>query len=166
MRNIKTFVLGKRIYGIPLFLIIIISILLLGGVVFATAYNLNKTFNATVTITSPPEPPPPPPPPVEVTLYTDALATVPIPGDYIHEFGSYEEGATPQKPLWFRSSEIAPSSVVASATGLPGSASLLAMVGTPMNALPEKPCVLALALQDMPVGAYSFSITITGSGGD
>lgn len=98
----------------------------------------------------------------EVTLYTDALCTTPIPADYIHNFGSVTEGGTPQNPLWFKADEITPESVNVVAVGLPEGATLGFLVGTPMNAIEGKPTTLALWLSGVPVGTYDFDMTVTG----
>lgn len=166
--------LGKRFLGLPLIVSILLAVALVGGVAFAATYFLNKTIPATVTINAIPTPtptPPPtptptptPPPPVEATLYTDALATVPIPGGYTHNFGTVDEGGTPQNPLWFRAAEITPGTINVTATGLPAGATIGFIVGTPMNSQPGKPCPLALWLSNVPVGTYNFSFTVTGTG--
>lgn len=150
----------KRLFGIPLAVIIPMVIIACGivGVSAAVLYNLNKTVPATVTITTPP-----PPPPTEVTLYTDALCTTEIPVGYVHDFGTYEEGETPQNPLWFKAAEINPATI--NVTDDLDGYDVGFIIGTPMGAMPGQPCPLALYLPtDMPADTYNFNFTVTGTG--
>jgi hypothetical protein len=152
----KKFYNAHRLLSIVLALALVVAI---GVGVFAATYNLNKTFDATVTITAPPVVP------VEVTLYTDALCTNPIPSGYLHNFGSVQQGGTPQNPLWFKAAEITPSSI--NVTDTLAGYNVSFMVGTPINSMAGKPCTLAMWLpNDMAVGVYNFTITATGTGSD
>lgn len=151
----------KRFYK-PRLLLIALAIvgvtIMLSGVAFAVSYNLNKTIPATVEIL-----PTPTPTPIEVTLYTDALATNPLPQGYTHDFGDVMQGGTPQNPLWFRASEINPSTINVVGSGLPVGASIDFMVGTPINSMAGHPCTLALWLTNFPIGVSNFNFTVTGT---
>ena len=146
--------LKKRFIGIPVIVILLMALVGTTAYAVVTRYVLDETIEADVTIKEKI---------VEISadLYTDALATIPF--TRTHHFGTVVEGGTPQNPLWFRAAEIAPATVKAVADGLPTGASLSYVVGTPMGGQPGKPCPLALWLNSMPVGTYSFTITITGS---
>jgi len=146
--------LKKRFIGIPIIVILLMALVGTTAYAVVTRYVLDKTIPADVTVEEEV---------VEISadLYTDTLATKPFTGT--HHFGTVVEGGTPQSPLWFRAAEIAPSTVTATANGLPVGASLGYVVGTLMGGQPGKPCPLALWLNDMPVGTYNFTITITGS---
>ena len=151
--------LRRKWHNIPIAVIsAILAIVLLAGSVYAITYNLNKTIGATVTITAPE------PEPTEVTLYTDALCSTPIPVGYIHNFGTVLQGGTPQNPLWFKAAEINPATIAIATTGLPGDAQVAFFVGTPMGGQPGQPCTIAMWLpSDLPAGTYDFSFTVTGT---
>lgn len=100
---------------------------------------------------------------VQVKLYTDALCTTEVSSSYLHNFGTVAEGGTPQLPLWFKASEINPTTVSVS-DDLAGY-DVQFLVGTPMASVPGKPCTLALWLPNtLPAGVYEFNFTVTGTG--
>lgn len=146
--------LKKRFLGIPIIVILLVALVGTTAYAVVTRYVLDETIPADVTIEEEVLV-------IQANLYVDALATIPFAGT--HHFGTVVEGGTPQNPLWFRAAEIYPSTVTAVASGLPTGASLGYTVGTPMSGQPGKPCPLALWLNNMPVGTYNFTITITGS---
>ncbi len=158
--------------GVPILAIVGLVVLLGAGIALGASVSLNKTFPATGTIQPSPtaSPPPPPPMPTQVTLYTDALATTPIPDGYIHDFGTVAWDGTLQKPLWFKADEIDPSTVQVTATGLPAGGSLVATVGTPDETINGRPTELMLKVEGIqntsttdPI-VLNFTVTVTGTG--
>lgn len=159
-------IFANKLIGIPLAVLLAASVIaLVATTAMAISYALNKTIPASVTITSPP--PPPPPSPTAATLYSDSLATVALPADATFAFGSYQQGGGPTGlTVYFRATDVTPSTVVVSTTGLPDGAQVEKTVGTPDAGNPGSPTSLQLALPaGLPAGTHSFSVTVTGSGG-
>lgn len=115
----------------------------------AVLYNLNKTVPATVTINQPP--------PVEAILYADLTGT-PFTGTL--NFGTHEVSGVPQTAIYFNANQIAPSSVVVVANGLPTGAGFNYIVGTPAS---TGYCPIALWLTGVTPGTHGFTITVTGN---
>jgi hypothetical protein len=151
-RLFKRPVLAGSIIGVML------SLLLIGGTVAAVAasYQLNQTVNCTVTIN--------PCPPVQVTLYTDATCTTPVTVNTILNFGTATTcSGTPQTAVWFKTTEINPTTVVVTSDLAPAVGTFSYIVGTPSPSLHS--CVIALYITPAgSTGTFTFHVTATGTG--
>jgi len=142
--------------------------MLIGGAVLAVTYSLHKIVPAMVTVVSPTPSPTPTPteePATDVTLYLDAACTTPMPAGYVINFGTFtaESFSPVSTDLWFKGTEIDYSTIAV--TDDLAEYDVIPFVGLPDVGLTDHPCLLRLTLPlAIPVGVYSFQVTVTGSG--
>lgn len=158
--------------GKPLFLvaIFILVVTFASGTVLAASYFIDREVPASVIINPPSTTTtttttvvPPPPTPVSATLYLDSSCTSPLLSSASLTFPTVTQGSglASQLSLWFKYSDILPSSVSVSAVGLP-SGYQVGYSCTPN--VSTGACELLMTLPEtLPSGSYSFSLHITGN---